>query len=652
MMRHRTSKGRRSQQTGSSSANLQNRTGSALLLALILTISIAGLATSAIYLSGNSSILATSFEQERDLKYAAEAALAIGKSRLNSDPMALPLDGYATILEGETIIGADGKPVDGISVNLHIGPTSSSTGQFGRFASVVAEAVDTRGSKFVRRLELAQESFAKFAYWTDVETNMNQPILFGGNDQLWGPVWSNDMITISAQGGATFHSQVGTAKTVTGVEYGQFLAGFEENLKPIRMPDNSSLVHLPGYASSGKFKFVAPNSDSTKKILMRIEFVNIDLNGDGKSDGFDEGFFRVYTATSDPQWLRSDWSSRDLNCGAFYNIGSGNSPKFVPIAEHSKQWFKDALARIAFPNRAKFYANPITDSLRVRVLERDEARCYLGGDPHLKAVSLTSTAYAAATSLSGVAVAEELGGSPSAFNASGPRGQWVKWTGSVDSRLAGRPDREYLFPLHRSQNPGAKGVIQVDGSVAVSGNLRGRVTLYATGHIVFPDDLKYSIDPATGKCYDILGVISAHDIAVANNSIQAPQAYYPNVFKKFGGKSDVFLHGIMMALNTSFFVEDFGEGATTASECGGRPIGRGCLYLTGGLIQRARGAVGRVGDTYGFGFIKRYSYDRCAMYDPPPYFPTTGRYNENRYYEIDPMNYEAGKLFSSLRPKE
>ena len=44
-----------------------------------------------------------------------------------------------------------------------------------------------------------------------------------------------------------------------------------------------------------------------------------------------------------------------------------------------------------------------------------------------------------------------------------------------------------------------------------------------------------------------------------------------------------------------------------------------------------------MGLTSGTGYVKRYSYDRCAVTNPPPYFPTTGRFEDNRYYELDPV---------------
>jgi hypothetical protein len=110
---------------------------------------------------------------------------------------------------------------------------------------------------------------------------------------------------------------------------------------------------------------------------------------------------------------------------------------------------------------------------------------------------------------------------------------------------------------------------------------------------------------------------------------------------------DVYIHGVMMAINTSFGVENYDLGANNAMDCEGTNGGRGCLYLNGGLIQERRGAVGLVS---GEGFIKRYSYDRCALSNPPPYFPTTGRFLDNRYYEIDPVRFNIAALFAGLTP--
>lgn len=176
------------------------RKGSALFLVLVMVGALGALALSAIVLTGNASLVGASYDKEADLRYAAEAGLSIGKARLNYDPAALPDTGYVKLLNNYQIRSVDNQPVPGVSVSVYLGPSGSTTGQFGRFASLVAEARDSRGTGFVRRLELSQESFAKFAYWSNDESNQAGTIYFGGQDHLWGPVWSNDDISIASTG--------------------------------------------------------------------------------------------------------------------------------------------------------------------------------------------------------------------------------------------------------------------------------------------------------------------------------------------------------------------------------------------------------------------------------------------------------------------
>jgi hypothetical protein len=84
-----------------------------------------------------------------------------------------------------------------------------------------------------------------------------------------------------------------------------------------------------------------------------------------------------------------------------------------------------------------------------------------------------------------------------------------------------------------------------------------------------------------------------------------------------------------------------------AELCQNALFGRGCLFLTGGIIQRTRGAVGTSGGT---GYLKRYTYDACAYTDPPPYFPTTGHFARTRYYEVNPVGFSASAFFARMTP--
>jgi hypothetical protein len=668
-----------------------DRRGSALFLTMVFTFAFAGLAMSAIYLSGNSTILATVLDHERDLKYASDAALAMGKSRLNYDPLAVPDTGYTTILSNQTIQGADGKPIPNITVNMYVGQTSSNTGQYGRFVSVVTQAKDANGSQFVRRLELAQESFAKYAYWSNSESNNGSTIYFGGGDQLWGPVWSNDIIHISNTL-ATFHDVVGTAQYIDGLSYGTFSKGYSQYQRPITLPNNTTLANLPGYASAGLSNFTAPNSGTVAQAQMRIEFDAVDLNGDGKVNGTDEGFFKVYMASNTSGfgsgWVRGD--SSYVGCGASFHFVLNGPLRFVPIAAIASSaatvsitpWFsavvtglggatgfyninKDVLTLSSQLSTSKILStNPAT--VQQNLMALPTAHCYLGGDPHLAAIERPSnTTYklqvqtallglAVPTALTATAAVNVLAGDSTTWTDSSTYGHWVKWTGTIDPRVpVARPnDSNFLFPIYRGLNPGTKGVIYVNGTTGLSGTLRGRITIYTTGSVAILNDLRYATDPALGLCVDILGVISGGNIFAADNNINTPQNFVSSgSYVNYGDTPDLYIQGVLMALNTSFGGENYDTGPVAASACQGSQAGRGCLYLTGGIIQQARGAVGTgVGTSSATGYIKRYSYDQCALYNPPPYFPTTGRYTDNRYYELDPSRFNVAALYNSLTP--
>src|SRR5450759_1859195 len=122
------------------------RRGVALVFVLVFVIAMAALAMSSIFMASNANLLAKSYDRERDLKYAAEAALAIGKSRVNADPTILTMRTVGqldtTILSGQTLVGADGLALPGITVNVYVGPSGSTSGQFGKFSSIIAEARD------------------------------------------------------------------------------------------------------------------------------------------------------------------------------------------------------------------------------------------------------------------------------------------------------------------------------------------------------------------------------------------------------------------------------------------------------------------------------------------------------------------------------
>ena len=163
------------------------RRGVALVFVLIFVIAMAALAMSSIFMASNANLLAKSYDRERDLKFAAELALSIGKSRVNADPSILTMRTAGQvdtiILNHATLTGANGQPLAGIYVNVYVGPTGSTSGQFGRFSSIVAEARD-QDRKELRAIQAVYQNQA-----------IPGPILTLGNIDLsgalephWGPV--------------------------------------------------------------------------------------------------------------------------------------------------------------------------------------------------------------------------------------------------------------------------------------------------------------------------------------------------------------------------------------------------------------------------------------------------------------------------------
>ncbi len=629
------------------------RRGIALFVAIFFVAGVGALALSAIFLTANATLLGKAYEKEDDLKYTSEAALAIGKAELNFNPATLPNTSYVALMTQKTLVSADYQALKGITVNLYVGPTGSTSGQFGRFASIVAEARDANGTGFVRRLELTQESFAKFAYWTNSEgTNIS----FGGGDQLWGPVWSNDDIDILSSG-ATFHDQVGTAGTITGSQYGSFSRGFQTHQRAITLPSLSSLSGLSALAATGGMSFTAPTTGDETTVRTRIEFVAADIDLNGDSLGTNEGFFRVYTANANKTaWLRADWpgsasslptSAQLLNCGDWHNDATGVS-KFFPGAVHTQRWFDTVTARgmAGGATTANISAAHTEGASSVTtIMQHSGARCYLGGDPHLAAVMRDAGhGYTAAQM--------HIGGTDTTFTPADSLGSWRLYSNTPNGTVAAARtwDAKYLYPLYRGYNTSTKGVMYVAGTVGVSGVLRGDVTLYSPNTIVILDDLRYANDPSRGVCVDILGLISGANTVVADNDLNSPQyvkTSSPQIVRSLDDTPDMYIHAVIMALGTSFGVQGYSTGPTNAIGCQGSTDGRGCLYLTGGLIQNTRGAVGT---STGTGYVKRYSYDRCAVVNPPPYFPTTGRFQDNRYYELDPVRFNVRQLYRSLTP--
>lgn len=569
------------------------RGGFALVTVLLLLLTAGALLLAATMLASNQLLVSSYYERSASLETVADAGLERARALLNADPSLYPDSGY-TVLEAEADVpDGSGGSLPGVERSLYAGPTGITSGQYGIHGSVVSVARDGGGGVAVRRLRVFQESFARYAYFTDVEPSS---IAFGGGDEIWGPLHTNDELKIYSSG-ATFHDEARTAETVQGGQYGTFEEGYEEHVPEIAMPETAELTKLETQAIAGSTRFPGSFTAGSGSATTRIEFVALDLDGDGSTTGEDEGFLRVYQS-GDDGWVAADVPPAGMehseNCGHYHPDGT-----FVSAADH-----------------------PAPDSW-VASLTSSTRRCYLGG----------------ADSLSNGFVADD------------GRGQWLPWPGPTITEVSGRDDAGYLFPINRPLNPDFKGVVFVDGDVVISGRLRGRVTVAATGEIVLGDDLTYATDPGAGTCDDILGIFGGDRVVVADNTLNAPirpQGGGSNYFT-YDDSRDEFIHGVVLALDV-FTVENHGGGSTRSQPCGGTQWGRGCLYLTGGVIQRERGPVGT--DTWGpggTGYLKRYSYDACAAESPPPYFPTTGHFARGATHPVDPVGFSVSSFYERFQ---
>ena len=638
--------------------------GMALVLVMLITVAVAALAAGAIFLTSSANLISKGQEREEDMRNAADAGIEIGRSALNGTPTLFPDTGYVTLFASQPVKDANGNVIPNVTQSVYVGPTGSSTGQYGIFGSVLSVITDRSGAVVVRRGELAQESFAKFAYYTD---NEGSGICFGNMDQIYGPMHTNDDMCIYSSG-ARFHSLVEVAGTITGANYGIFDVGYIAHGAVIPLPTAPDLAKIASYATAGGMNFTAPtagSATSSTQSRLRIEFVALDLLGNNRVTDPNDGFFRVYmdTASAQPGYATGTATSnayQEQNCGDFHvvTVGGRSDTTFFTAAYHDAlaPWASVPYLTTAPVGGSAHSTSSHSTAGNQSLYAANGGRCFLGGDDHLNL-----------DTIAGGRKYNTFNPGTDSLGRKDPFGYWVKYTDTPDSSVIAALARpasravdtakdarirlaKYLWPLARAFNPNSKGVIYVNGKVVLSGVVRGKVTVAASGNVIIADDLKYAIAPGAVQCLtsDMLGITTPGYIYMSDNVLNTPQPWGSSggAYRTYASTSDEFVQGVLLTLN-SFTVENYDTGPTSQEPCGTTATGRGCLYLTGGAIQGTRGAVGTTGGT---GYVKRYSYDKCAFQTPPPYFPTTGRFYRNRYYEIDPVGFSVANFFNTLTP--
>jgi hypothetical protein len=638
---------------------LPDRVGSALILVLVTTAGLAALAMSAIFLASSSGLMTRYYDRERNYRYAAEEALQMGLSRLAKDTSIHLADtGYVQLMTNAQLTDAYGNAIQNAKVNLYVGLTGNTTGQFGEFASLVAEVHDTTGNtRYVRRLELMAQNFARYAMFTN---QFSSGLCYSTGEFIRGLGFSNQIW--NSCGSPTYYDTISAVQTVSGGSP-TYVLGNKPGATPIPFPTVARLAALPGYASGANYSFT-PNA----KGAMRIEFQSINLNPtvDSDSSEANEGFFRVFqdtvsnitsSAYYDLTTMPADSIVYNYQCGDWHTING--MIEFFPYAVHNTAWFKTLMLAAAPAGGGWIDSQLIADTLVGSVHGRPivmshttprQARCYPSGDPHLVAVERNTTSGYVATDTA-------KGGYDTTFTPVTRRGYWMPWPGAAVTALSGSNrtagELPYLFPLYRGYNASTKGVIYVNGDVKTSGLLNGFVTLYASGNVWFTDDLTYVTDPATVLCGNLFGVIAGQNVWIADNAMNSPQnpttptsPTGPANSVWMSDNQNFYLDGVTMSLTGTVGVENWGSHAINMTTCNGTAVGRGCIAQIGGVIEQVISA------TYngaGSGFAENRGVDQCLYQESPPYFPLTGRYSSNRFFEIDPSRYNVATVFHRLQ---
>ena len=571
-----------------STSGRSNERGAALMMTLVLAFLVTGIAIGMILMTGNGTIVSRFHTTQAVMEAAADAGIEQARDTVNGSPGIVPgVGGFDTLELNVPVRDANGLVIPGFTRSTYVGLSGNISGQFGTFASAISVIQNPRGAVVVRRGELAQESFAKFARFDNRTTS---GVRFASGIQVFGPLHTNQTLYVDNGGGApTFHGPVTTAATISVAAEGIFKKGYKENIAVIPMPSPAELATLDGYATGAGMHINGGTlGTGVYDPDTRIEFVPVDINLDGDFRDENEGFFRVWKA-SGARSERYDYVSArswpiaaagtsgtddpnmiSANCGGIWTAAQGGNDRFYTA---DSIWNKrggstanrSAAVRAAFTGGAQ--------------------RCYLGGDQRLYPTYYTTAAPA------------------SFFIQNNVFGAWQIWAGwgavanpqvaagrLSDGRIVGAAMARYLWPATREFNINFKGVIYVNGSVAVSGVLRGQVTVATTGNVMLADDLTYVTAPGNDPdCEaDVLGVLTPQFFMLEDNNVNSPfrvAAAYRTGFDDSGAES---LNGAVLTLK-SILSEDVSGGSTNSETCVGNPVGRGCFNMVGSAIQEMNG---------------------------------------------------------------
>jgi type II secretory pathway pseudopilin PulG len=146
----------------------------------------------------------------------------------------------------------------------------------------------------------------------------------------------------------------------------------------IELPTPTSLATLSGYAALGNMTVTGGAVGATVyNPQTRIEFIPVDINGDGDFTNENEGFIRVYRANNTTAGALNYVTARRWNTASATdpnasspNCGDLSRGVFMTAAEHTNT--------TAAPHRHSTASTLANQRLTLNAATR---RCYLGGDP-------------------------------------------------------------------------------------------------------------------------------------------------------------------------------------------------------------------------------------------------------------------------------
>src|SRR3954447_3312097 len=262
--------------------SIGNQRGAALFVALLLLTVLATLAVGAIMLSGNASLLGKYHAKDAEMRASADAGLEWARDTINGTLGILPPAGFVILQFQVPVRDAGGTVIPGFTRSVFAGRSGTTTGQFGVYASVISRIDDNAGrAVVVRRAELAQESFSQFARFDDTTVSA---VVFANGIQVFGPIHTNGILYVGSSPGnpAIFHGRATTSATIQTASNGTFRQGFKTGVPRIDLPTPASLATLQGYATTAQLVVTGGALGTTVyDPQTRIEFVPVDVNGDG-----------------------------------------------------------------------------------------------------------------------------------------------------------------------------------------------------------------------------------------------------------------------------------------------------------------------------------------------------------------------------------